>query len=248
MVRMRRRRNDEDEENLERWLLTYADLITLLLAFFIIMYSMSKVDSERFSSIMDALNGVLRGGEVGLAAEGAIITYANNTGNAEQQKAELYEEVQQMLDDHGLGGSVEARMDAHGVVMTLGEQVLFDQGRADLKPSAMQVLDEIVEILAELTHSIRIEGHTDNVPINNERFASNWELSVARSTSVIRYLLEEHGLPPEKLSAAGCGEYRPIEPNDTPEQRAMNRRVDIVLLPDTETMQEEEPGGEYSGR
>jgi len=244
----RRRASEGEEENLERWLLTYADLITLLLAFFIIMYSMSKVDSEQFSTIMSALNGVLRGSSGVGAGSDAIVKLADNLQGVPPKEVRLRREIDDLLEEHGLSGSVQTRIDARGVVMTMGEKVLFDPGKAELKESAKKILDEIAAIIAEVPNEVRIEGHTDNVPIHNEKYASNWELSVARSTSVIRYLLEKHHVPPEKLSAAGCGEYRPIKPNDTPEHRAMNRRVDIVLIPGAQPAGSENAGGKQDGR
>ena len=107
---------------------------------------------------------------------------------------------------------------------------MFDLGQADLKPEALEILDHLAEVLKQIPNPVRVEGHTDNWPINNERFPSNWELSTARATNVVRQLIEEHGLDPSSFRPRGYGEYRPLAPNDTEDNRALNRRVDIVLL------------------
>jgi chemotaxis protein MotB len=116
------------------------------------------------------------------------------------------------------------------LVVRFADQVFFDLGKADLKPEAIEILTRLGPLLKDIPNPIRIEGHTDNLPISTARFPSNWELSTHRATSVIRYLVEELGFSPDKLSAAGYGEYRPIADNETPAGRALNRRVDIVII------------------
>lgn len=115
-------------------------------------------------------------------------------------------------------------------MVRFADQVFFDLGKADLKPEAVEILNRLGPILKGIPNPIRIEGHTDNLPINTAQFPSNWELSTYRATRVIRYFIEELGFSPDKLSAAGYGEYRPIADNDTPEGRSLNRRVDIVII------------------
>jgi len=125
---------------------------------------------------------------------------------------------------------VQLELQERGLIVRFAEQVFFDLGEATLKPEAMTALRKIAPVLKELPNALRVEGHTDNWPIRTERFPSNWELSVHRATNVVRFLIEEQGFDPDRLSAAGYAEYRPIRPNDTAENRAVNRRVDIVIL------------------
>jgi chemotaxis protein MotB len=125
---------------------------------------------------------------------------------------------------------VELELQERGLIVRFAEQVFFDLGEAALKPEALEVLKTLAGTLKTLPNPLRVEGHTDNWPISTARFPSNWELSVHRATNVVRFLIEEEGFDPNKLSVAGYSEYRPIRPNDTAEDRAMNRRVDIVIL------------------
>ena len=116
-------------------------------------------------------------------------------------------------------------------MVRLADRVLFDLGKADLRPDARRVLDALAGVLAELPNPVRVEGHTDDLPINNERFPSNWELSTARATTVVRYFIEHHGMDPRRFSAAGYGEYHPLVPNTSAANRQKNRRVDVVIMP-----------------
>jgi len=137
-----------------------------------------------------------------------------------------------MIEMSGAAGVVSVRPDDRGLVLSLGEHVLFDAGRAQVKESASGALAAVAAILRKSGCNAVVEGHTDSLPISNARFASNWELSTARATSVLAQLLERHGVLPERLSAAGYAEFRPIASNATPEGRVRNRRVDVVLLLD----------------
>lgn len=146
------------------------------------------------------------------------------------QLREVHDAAGAFVQERGLGEAVHVEYTERGVVIRFADRVLFDLGRADLKPEAVEILDQLVGLLRTVPNPVRVEGHTDDLPINNERFPSNWELSTARATNVIKYFIEKHGLDPTKFSAAGYGEYRPLVPNDSMENRALNRRVDIVLL------------------
>ena len=130
----------------------------------------------------------------------------------------------------GLQDKINAAMDNRGLVIRISESAFFDPGSADLKLEAQKVLDVIDTLLKEIPNHVRIEGHTDNIPIKTDKFPSNWELSVNRATVCVRYLIEQHRYPPEKISALGYGEYRPIADNGNVVGRAKNRRVDIVVL------------------
>ncbi len=135
-----------------------------------------------------------------------------------------------MAKDMGLEGKIDASMDDRGLVVRVSESAFFDPGSADLKGVARDVLDVISDLLRDFPNHMRIEGHTDNMPIRTEKYPSNWELSVNRATVCVRYLIERHSFPPERISALGYGEYRPIATNGDDTGRAKNRRVDIVVL------------------
>ncbi|MCX6827263.1 MAG: OmpA family protein [candidate division Zixibacteria bacterium] len=236
---MARHRKSDEHENLERWLLTYADLITLLLAFFIVMYSMSKVDAKKFGRMSEALSGVLKGGTVvikrgdqmGVTAGQGVL----NIGNLKSIGDAIKKGAEQMEDDKLISTEVSER----GLVIHIMESALFKVGSAILEPKAKVILDLVAQHIQNLSNHIRIEGHTDNRPINTLKYPSNWELSSARATEVVRYLCESHAFDPRKISALGYGEFRPMVANSGDENLAKNRRVDVVVL--TEEMTAAEP-------
>lgn len=218
------------------WLTTYSDMVTLLLCFFVVLFSMASVDVEKFQAMVISLQsafGVLGGRTAieGPGVEGAtILPEPGSTVIDMSQITELYHDIQSFLIEEGIADMVEAVLEERGVIIRFRDSVLFDTGRADIRPDGARIIDTIATYLVRIPNHVRIEGHADNVPIRNARYPSNWELSTARATSVIRYLLTKTDISPERLSAAGYGEYRPVAPNDTPENRARNRRVDLVLL------------------
>ncbi len=228
---MRRfRRRVDDKENLDRWLLTYADLITLLLAFFVVMYSMSQIDAKRFGQMAKALRGVLKGGESVVNYDDAQPSNEGHgllkLGNLKMLQARIEERFKNInrLED------VTQEITERGLVIHIVDRALFEEGAAELEPQAIEVLDLINDEVEKMPNHVRIEGHTDDRQINTLRFPSNWELSAARATEVVRYFVNVHGFPPDRVSALGYGEYRPVRPNNSIENRAMNRRVDIVIL------------------
>lgn len=228
---MRRRRNHiSDDENADRWLLTYADMITLLLAFFVVMYSMSQVDAKKFGRMAEALNGVLRGGE------SILNTYDKphlDDGHGLLKLGNLrmiQTRFRKQFEDLGKESDVETEITERGLVVHIVESALFGQGSAILKPRATGILDLIAGQIQGIPNHIRVEGHTDDRSINTARFPSNWELSSARATEVVRYFTDNHGLQPNRASALGYGKFRPVLPNNSIENRAKNRRVDVVIL------------------
>ncbi|MCX8022935.1 MAG: flagellar motor protein MotB [Syntrophorhabdaceae bacterium] len=228
---MRRKKREEDHENTERWLLTYSDLITLLLAFFIMMYTFSKQDAQKYQEVTSYLKTIFSGGSA-LAykdgkAEGASIM--PGIMNNEEIKRRIEEEVKEITTTIGLNGNISVLSDERGIVIRIMDRAFFDEGKAVLKERAIEALEKILPVLKRINNHIRIEGHTDNIPINTYEFKSNWELSVRRATEVVRYLIEKGGVPPTRVSATGYAEYRPIMPNDTPENRALNRRIEIII-------------------
>lgn len=212
-----------DATGMMRWLLTYADLITLLMAFFIVMYAVSSVDVGKYRALAHSLRGALAGNSfVELPLQGMV---------AEEDTLEgVGREVAGALAQMGLEGQGAVFRTERGVVISLYGAVLFDLGRADIRPDAQPVLDRVAEALRRVPNYVSVEGSTDDLPINSALFPTNWELSVRRATTVVRYFVERHGLEPRRFLAVGYGEYQPMFPNDTEANRARNRRVDIVVL------------------
>ncbi|MDD2484855.1 MAG: OmpA family protein, partial [Eubacteriales bacterium] len=244
------------------WLLTYSDLITLLMVFFVIMYAMSNVDAEKYQRLSTSLSSAFLSeeqlAEVLSEADADSETQTESEipaekaddeqGNTDAQDLEaVAAEVKKMLKEKSLEADVSVSIAERGVVISLTNTVVFESGKADIKPNFRSLLAQLGATVKDVDNYIRIEGNTDNVPMNSAQFASNWELSVARATQVVRLLINDSGVNPQKISAIGYGEYRPKVPNDTPEHRAQNRRVDIVLLRDTYDIGESEMLEQASG-
>jgi chemotaxis protein MotB len=230
---------DGGHENAERWLLTYADLITLLMVFFVVLYSMSSADSTKFKAISVALQqafnlDVLKGqaatsiGESAAQPAPPIDSLINDA--QVPQVSRLQSKIQAVVDGALQAPDVSVSVDREGVVIRMSGSYLFDSGRAELKPNSFAIMDAISAELRLEGNDIRVDGHTDSTPIDSPRYPTNWELSVARALAVTRYLTESDGIPAGRLMAAGFGEFRPLMANDSRDHRAMNRRVEIHLL------------------
>ncbi|MDI3521880.1 MAG: chemotaxis protein MotB [Bacillota bacterium] len=229
------------------WMTTYGDMTTLILTFFVLLFSFSRIDVTRFQDVIISVQGalgILEGGST-LSPEalpGGAGDEATLEWQAEQRRLEeLLGKVEDYVEKNGLEKKVNVSLDERGLVIRFLDTALFDLGQADLKPEARPILNHVAQLLTSVPNLIRVEGHTDNLPIHTYRFPSNWELSTARATTVVRYFVENYGIAPEHLSAAGYGEWRPVAPNDTSEHRAQNRRVDIVVL--RTSVAKEEPQG-----
>ncbi|MGX9755044.1 flagellar motor protein MotB [Clostridioides difficile] len=227
---------DEKEENNERWLLTYSDLITLLMIFFVIMYSMSNVDAEKYKQLSQSLNsafggssGVIEGGQSKI--EPVVDPNNNNLDSLQNPEVkEVAENIQNYLNESGLANSVSLKAQDRGLVISLKDTILFDTGKAVIINDSRDKIIQIGKMLNEMNSYIRVEGHTDNRSIKNSEFKSNWDLSVMRATNVVQLLIDSAGIAPNKLSAVGYGEFRPIADNSSPDGKSKNRRVDIVLV------------------
>ncbi len=247
-----RKKHAEEHENEERWLLTYADLITLLMAFFMIMYALSRIDTNKFKSMAVSLTSVFptsgHPAQIPIPGSGGHRGTEPTTSNRENPKPpptpppdtgvqktsieKLGDQFRELIRIEGLESTVTVSSNPGGtrLMLRLSESLLFGPGNAELTPQAKELIDKIAGILLKADKPVRVEGHTDNVPIHNSQFHSNWELSTARASSVIRYMIDNLGFAPERLSASGYGEFRPVAPNDTPEDRAKNRRVEFVVM------------------
>jgi chemotaxis protein MotB len=238
-----RRKKVEEDEGLagNEWLATFSDTMTLLLTFFILLYSFSTVDAGKFKQIAAALQSVLTG-----QAGSSIIDYDLETGDVPivgespdnsdipldkgKENEMMYEQVKEFVEKNKLEAVVRIKEDSRGVIIELRDSVLFDSGRANIREDSKPILEKISSLLSTLPNEINVEGHTDNVPMKNYKFESNWELSTARAGSVLRYFVEKKGIKPNRFMASGYGEFRPLVPNDSEENRAMNRRVSILIV------------------
>jgi chemotaxis protein MotB len=222
---------EPEKDRSDRWLLTYADLITLLLIFFIVLYSMSSISTKKFEAIAQSLSIVFGGsGKSGILDAGRSIIPGDKIYKQHLEMQNTEERIKRMIAQLGLEGKITTSHQDRGLVISVKDTVLFNRGEADLTPQAKEIVGKVTQILTDVPNAIRIEGHTDNDPIHNSKYPSNWELSTARATNVLQYFIRTANLPPSRLAAAGYGEYKPIAPNDSERSKALNRRVDIVVL------------------
>ncbi len=219
-----------------RWLLTYADLITLLMAFFIVMYAMSEVNTQRYALLSKALRLAFNGRPSIIQTSSQIPLNNGRTPTnqrpmvpAQQSLASLYRQVQGMIKKHHLQGMVHVQVTNEGVAITFQAQILFASGSDRIRASAYPTLKDTAGLLGALSNSVDVRGFTDDVPIDTPRFPSNWELSVLRATQVVHFMIRQ-GLAPARLSATGFGRYHPVATNATAAGRQENRRVELVVL------------------
>ena len=218
------------------WLTTYSDLVTLLLCFFVLLYSFSAIDVVKFRRFIASFQGagVLDGGStpdttIVMPEENPNEVATEQLGPFWADNGRMMTHVQEYLEAQGIEAEVKAFREEQGVLLELQDRVLFDSGQAVLRPDGLALLSKLVTLFSEMPNEIAVEGHTDNVPIDTPLYPSNWELSAARSARVVRYFVEIHGLTPERFSAVGYGEFRPIDTNATAEGRSRNRRVVFVI-------------------
>lgn len=245
MAKYSRRNKKRNTPETGTWLLTYSDMVTLLLTFFVLLFTFSSLDVSKFQAVLYSLQDALGLLEAGTTLE---IDYEptsmpgerDREWEAEQRRLEeLLATLEAIVKEQGLGEQILISLEERGLVVRFLDSVLFDLGSAELREDALVILDSVVEVLQGLPNHIRAEGHTDDLPINTYRYPSNWELSSARATSVIRAMLDSYPFSPAQLGVAGYGEYRPIAPNK-PGGQPLNRRVDLVIL--RETLNVREPG------
>ena len=233
----------------DRWLVSYADFVTLLFAFFVVLYASAQMDRQRAVRLSDAIRSAFQelgvfqkdgaqpagapGGlpvlERGVPVERAPVPPANDSTRKEEFNA-IRSELESALADEIKRNDVALHMEADGLVVSLREMGFFDSGSASIKPGAQGAFGRVARILQSHSCSVRIEGHTDNVPIHTTQFASNWELSTARATGLVKSLIEQYNVSPARLSAAGYAEFHPVSENESVQGRQLNRRVDVVIL------------------
>jgi len=258
---MARKKKPEEAENLERWMVSYADFVTLLFAFFTCLYAISNVDAQKMgqmvASMRESFGGQIfdassktiplsdAGGGTGPLSGGP--TMSESEAEAARRKRQQEESGKTILDGDAdmsrfkrnleaiLGEEIKKNLvsvylERRGVIIRLSETGMFDSGSDVVRPEGIAMLDKIATSLTNVGNQVRIEGHTDSIPINTARFPSNWELSQARAGTVLRRMIGVYGMSPELLGTTGYSEYRPVASNDTIEGRARNRRVDIIVL------------------
>lgn len=238
----RKKKHDHEEHIPEGWLIPYADLLTLLLALFIVLFASSNIDQTKLEKMSQSFNQVFSGGTSVFQASTASnsdISRTNKTDTTANPRTyelakldELKEEVNQYIEKNGLENEIEATINSSGLVLTIQDRALFSMGEATLDPDARAVARSISGILEQAgNREIVVSGHTDNIPINTARFPSNWELSSARATAFMRGLLTNDALNPGQFTLASYGEYQPIATNDTEAGRSKNRRVEVLIKP-----------------
>ncbi len=243
---MAKKHKHEEHENHERWLVSYADFITLLFAFFVVMYSVSSVNEGKFRTVSESIQAALHP-VTSPPQTHSKIDIGDFKSSLIPQMGPKTQFVQRLQTAVAIMKGQLAPVSAakppaflskdEGIVITIGDSTLFESGRADLRPEALPLLESLADPLLHPSEgmtiaSIRVEGHTDDVPIQTAQFPSNWELSSARAVMVVRVLTEVYGVNPVYFSAAGYGPVKPVTDNDTPEGRAKNRRVEIIVHTD----------------
>ncbi|MDV6379306.1 flagellar motor protein MotB [Sporosarcina sp. GW1-11] len=244
MAKKRKKKKHEIEHINESWLLPYADLLTLLLALFIVLFASSSVDEGRFAQMSQVFNEIFESGGSGIMNESAPTTtpvpndskgkLEENSSYLEDQKS--LEEMQDNLDEYiavnELENQFETELTVEGLLLTIRDSVLFASGEATIAPQYIGLANDISRLLTlDKPRQVIITGHTDNIPINNAQFSSNWELSVMRAVEFLKIIVENNEVNPNLFSAKGYGEYKPIVPNDTLENRGKNRRVEVLIQP-----------------
>lgn len=208
----RRQKKEEEQEDIHRWLISYADFITLMFTFFAALYALSSMDMQKIEKFSGSLRQAFK------VIDEPIPLY-------EDRNKAVIEDIKKLITDVS---GVSVRNDPRGVVVTFSDAVLFASGSAEIKQEAFDVLGKLSKTLNTVPGRIIIEGHTDNVPISGGKYSSNWELSTARAASVLHFFITK-GVDPNRFAIAGYGEYRPVASNETEDGRAKNRRVELVI-------------------
>jgi chemotaxis protein MotB len=249
------KKEPEKHVNHERWLVSYADFITLLFAVFVVLYAMGQSDKKKVEEIAASIQASFGMANAGATApkinvitssaitiipsinpKAPIAPTTRQRGGQAKVRAEekdfrqIKASIEAYLVKQGAQSKVSLEITRRGLIVSLKEAGFFDSGKATIKPEAYELINTIAEVVSQYNNPLRLEGHTDNVPINTSQFPSNWELSTTRATNGLKYLLSNFDLDPDKISATGYAEFRPLADNATPEGRARNRRVDLVML------------------
>ncbi|HDJ27723.1 MAG TPA: flagellar motor protein MotB [Proteobacteria bacterium] len=239
---------EECEEGAPAWMATFADLATLLMTFFVLLLSFSNMDVVKFrtmlGSVKDAFGTVTENpGDFEERSSTPISIQLSEKESSMIDMLEMGDKVKQAIEDHELENEAEVTIDENGVTLKITGKLMFDAGSASIKEDFKSFLDTITKIINENNYPVAIEGHTDNIPMTSSPlYPSNWELSSSRATAVLRYLVEKKGIPAKRLMAVGYADTRPLVPNDSPENRAKNRRVEFHFMKETPVTNPPEAG------
>lgn len=225
------KKGPEERKGIPAYMVTYGDMMTLLLCFFVLLVSMSTMEVEKMRQAAASLKGAFSALPFQDRVRPAPIVPLRPTTGAQKRgrRSRAIARLRRVIREHELEKIIKVQENPQGIHITIGDPALFDIGRAEIKPTFLPVLNQIVELVHTGNEIIRVEGHTDNVPIHNLQFANNWELSIARALSVIRYIRNRQVIDTKRLRPVGCGEFHPIATNDTLEGKALNRRVEIYI-------------------
>lgn len=211
------------------WNVTYGDMVTLVLCFFVALFAFSSIDAKKYEQVQLSLRSAL-GGTGGVLSGSESVFDAKLIPSPVQQ---MYQEIKEAIEDSKWKGKAEVTITERGITISFKEKMFFKIGSAQIYSEAESILENVGKILKERKFPLRIEGHTCDLPIRSAQFPSNWELSAIRATNVAKFLINQVGFEPERISIAGYGQYHPLVPNDSEENRAKNRRVDIVIITGT---------------
>lgn len=218
-------RNDyytNSKDYINRWVVSYADFVTMLLALFMVMYAVLRIDNNKLTEFQQKVHKVFGNTPIENVTKYQLNNKISPVQNANVEKL-LRENISQSK-------TLKLVKSDKGLIIRVNNRMLFDEGSATIKPEALKTLNEIIKVLTKIDNPVIIEGHTDSTPIKNEKFPSNWELSTARATNIISYMMKQGGISPKRLCAVGYGEYMPIADNTSSSGRMLNRRVDIIVL------------------
>ncbi len=239
MARKKRAAGEEVHDNEERWLLTYADMITLLMVLFVVMYAISNTDLRKFTAFAQSMaaafnNDVFQGTQQTTISDGIQTnptsgTFDEGSGVVATDYATIQAGLKDFAIQNGIAEQVEVQRNNEGIVIRIGGSILFESGRVVISPTSDKLLDKIVELVNPLPNNLRIEGHTDDVPPDNWLYTDNWRLSTDRALAVLS-AMEQRGIAQQRMSVAAFAQYKPLVPNTDDAARARNRRVDIVIL------------------
>ena len=224
--------NNSDDSPGGGWEIIYSGFVLILLSFFIMLSSFSTMEAAKVMRFVKSFVNAVSVLQSGYKFDDGTIalTGKEDMVNVRSQLAKVFNNLEELAQQFHLQDEIYLAFLGEGLIMRLSEHALFDQGSADISAEALPLLDKIGAIISKTAYLIRIEGHTDNLPIHTELFPSNWELSTARAVNVLRYFIKNHNIDPQRLAAEGFGEFHPLVANDSPENRAKNRRVEIIFI------------------
>lgn len=224
-MQLKKKRDLENPD--ENWLVSYSDMMTLLLYIFVILYAMAVTNEGKVTQ-------TIRSFYTAFEDRNIISIFDSSSGEPVNGLSigndyDSYNQINKFIKENNLGSKVAVKRGSSGITLEIQNEILFDPGSAVIKPENIEILSKISVMLKKLSNNVIIEGHTDNIPINTGYYSSNWELSSDRAVKVLRYFTDSCGLIPERFQATGYGQYKPIADNNTPEGRQKNRRVDIII-------------------